>query len=140
MSDKTRTTMYTLAAFVVALALTLLAGYFLVGTSSDDDYPEGISAETAVKKLANDTVTPADISPQDFDTVANAVCAKSSELVDRGPDDAGTTYTDIVDAARAAIDDNAIDVRSDDPESVAGTLAGLAVTLKCPQYMTVPLV
>lgn len=141
MNTKTRTPLYAALAFVAALVLTLIVGYFAYGTAdADEGYPEGITAETATKKLADDPITPAEISPEDFDTVATATCAKASELTDRGPDDAEATYKEIVDAARASIDEHGIDLRSDDPEAVAGSVSGLAVSLKCPQYLTVPLV
>ena len=141
MNTKTRTPIFTLAAFLITLALTLVAGYLFNGKTGDNyPYPEGITAETAANKLASDTITPADISPEDFDVVADDACAKASELTDRGLDDTEQTYQDIVDAVSASIDANQIDIRTDDAEAVAGSLSGLSISLKCPQYLTVPLV
>lgn len=140
MNTKNRTPIYAIAAFLIALALTLVAGYLFNGKSGDNyPYPEGISAETASNKLASDPITPADISPEDFDVVAGDACAKASELTDRGPDDTVQTYQDIVDAVSASIDDNQIDIRTDNPEEVAGSISGLSISLKCPQYLTVPI-
>lgn len=141
MNTKTRTLIFAAVAFVATLVLTLLIGYFAYGTAdADDAYPEGITAETAVKKLADDPVTPAELSPEDFDTIATNVCTRASELTDRGPDDTAETYKEIVDAARTTIDENKIDVKADDAEAVAGSIAGLSISMKCPQYLTVPLV
>lgn len=141
MNIKNRTPIFMLAAFLIALALTLVAGYLFNGKSGDEyPYPEGISAETATEKLASDPFTPADISPEDFDTVASAACTRASELTDRGLDDTGQTYRDIVDAVSESIDANQIDLRTDDAEAVAGSISGLALSLKCPQYLTVPLI
>ena len=140
MNTKNRTPIYAIAAFLIALALTLVAGYLFNGKSGDNyPYPEGISAETASNKLASDPITPADISPEDFDVVANDACAKASELTDRGPDDTVQTYQDIVDAVSASIDEHQIDLRADNAEEVAGSIAGLSISLKCPQYLTVPI-
>lgn len=140
MNTKNRTPIYAIAAFLIALALTLVAGYLFNGKSGDNyPYPEGISAETAANKLASDPITPADISPEDFDIVANDACAKASELTDRGPDDTVQTYQDIVDAVSASIDEHQIDLHSDNAEEVAGSISGLSISLKCPQYLTVPI-
>lgn len=141
MNTKNRTPILAIAAFLLTLALTLVVGYLFNGKSGDDyPYPDGISAETATTKLSSDPLTPADISPEDFDIVAGDACTKASELTDRGPDDTTQTYQDIVDAVSQSIDSHQIDLRTDKPEAVAGSIAGLAISLKCPQYLTVPLI
>lgn len=141
MNTKNRTPILAIAAFLLTLALTLVVGYLFNGKSGDDyPYPDGISAETATTKLSSDPLTPADISPEDFDIVADDACTKASELTDRGPDDTTQTYQDIVDAVSQSIDSHQIDLRTDKPEAVAGSIAGLSISLKCPQYLTVPLI
>lgn len=126
-------------AFLLTFVLAIVIGRLVFG-SGEDTYPAGMSADKAVAKLADDTITPAVMSADDFDTVAADVCSASAELVDKTKADAPETQQALLDAARESIETNDVSIQTDFPEDVAGTIAGLSVTYRCPQNLTVPVV